>query len=100
MKTVGLRELKNNLSAYVRAARGGETVMVTDRGQAVVRLIAVESSGDTEKILDDMAARGELTRGKRLSTKEKAKIYSRRGPPLLKDITSAELLDALREDTV
>ena len=32
MNTVGIRELKNRLSAYVRLVRAGERVLVTDRG--------------------------------------------------------------------
>jgi prevent-host-death family protein len=39
MKQVGLRELKNRLSEYVRLVRGGEHVQVTDRGQVVAELI-------------------------------------------------------------
>lgn len=38
MKTVGLRELKNRLSAYVREVRSGQAVVVTDRGQVVAEL--------------------------------------------------------------
>ena len=100
MKTVGLRELKNNLSAYVRAARRGETVVVTDRGQAVARLVSLAEPSDTEHPLAEMSRRGEVRLGKRMTPEEKAKFYARPGPPLLKGITSAELLDALREDTI
>lgn len=35
MKTVGVRELKNRLSEYLRQVRAGEGVLVTDRGQVV-----------------------------------------------------------------
>jgi len=35
MKTVGIRELKNRLSEYLRAVRAGESVLVTDRGEVV-----------------------------------------------------------------
>ncbi len=35
MKTVGIRELKNRLSEYLRRVRAGETVLVTDRGEVV-----------------------------------------------------------------
>jgi len=35
MKTVGIRQLKNRLSEYLRQVRAGETVLVTDRGQVV-----------------------------------------------------------------
>lgn len=38
MKAVGLRELKNRLSEYIRDVRGGETVLVTDRGEVVAEL--------------------------------------------------------------
>jgi len=38
MKTVGVRELKNRLSEYIRQARSGEGVLVTDRGQVVAEL--------------------------------------------------------------
>lgn len=40
MITVGIRELKNKLSAYIRRARAGEVVLVTDRGEVVAELRA------------------------------------------------------------
>jgi prevent-host-death family protein len=39
MQQVGLRELKNRLSEYVRLVREGEHVQVTDRGQVVAELV-------------------------------------------------------------
>jgi prevent-host-death family protein len=39
MKSVGLRELKNRLSEFVREVRSGEDVLVTDRGEVVAELI-------------------------------------------------------------
>ena len=38
MRTVGLRELKNQLSDYVRRVRAGETILVTDRGEVVAEI--------------------------------------------------------------
>ena len=38
MKAVGLRELKNRLSEYIRDVRAGEGILVTDRGQVVAEL--------------------------------------------------------------
>lgn len=35
MKTVGIRELKNRLSEYLRQVRSGESLLVTDRGEVV-----------------------------------------------------------------
>jgi len=38
LKTVGVKELKNNLSAYLREVRGGSSVLVTDRNSIVAEL--------------------------------------------------------------
>jgi prevent-host-death family protein len=38
MHAIGIKELKAKLSEYVRAARAGETVLVTDRGEVVAAL--------------------------------------------------------------
>jgi prevent-host-death family protein len=38
METVGVRKLKNRLSEYIRRAKSGESVLVTDRGQVVAEL--------------------------------------------------------------
>jgi prevent-host-death family protein len=39
METVGIRELKNKLSAYVRKVEAGDVVIVTDRGRVVAELV-------------------------------------------------------------
>jgi prevent-host-death family protein len=39
MRKVGIKQLKNELSAYVRAAEAGEIVLVTDRGKVVAELV-------------------------------------------------------------
>ena len=38
MKVVGVRELKNRLSEYLRLVRKGEEILVTDRGEVVAEL--------------------------------------------------------------
>ena len=38
LKTVGVKELKNNLSAYLREVRSGATVMVSDRDSVIAEL--------------------------------------------------------------
>jgi prevent-host-death family protein len=53
---VSVKELKNNLSRYLRAARAGKDVVVTSRGQPVARLVPLASSNETE------AAKGNLLR--------------------------------------
>jgi antitoxin (DNA-binding transcriptional repressor) of toxin-antitoxin stability system len=38
IRSVGIRELKNRLSDYVRAVRRGDRILVTDRGVVVAEL--------------------------------------------------------------
>jgi prevent-host-death family protein len=99
MKSVGIRELKNNLSAYVRAAREGETVLVTDRGETVAQLTPAQPMQETDPFAE-MVRRGEITLGCKLTKEERAKLYSWNGPPLLKGTTSQQILDELREETL
>jgi len=44
MAEVGIRALKQNASAVVAQAAGGEPVIITDRGRAVAQLTAIPSS--------------------------------------------------------
>ncbi len=44
MQTIGVRELKANLSACLRRVRAGERLTVTDRGRAVATLAPVATS--------------------------------------------------------
>lgn len=39
MISAGIRDLKNNLSRYLRRVRAGERVVVTDRGEVVAELV-------------------------------------------------------------
>ena len=58
MRQVGLRELKNRLSEYVRLVRTGEHLQVTDRGQVVAELVPPTSA----KANDPAGALSELER--------------------------------------
>lgn len=64
MKTVGVRELKNRLSEYLRQVRSGERVLVTDRGDVVAELAAPGRAADDPGIplgLAALARRGLVT---------------------------------------
>jgi antitoxin (DNA-binding transcriptional repressor) of toxin-antitoxin stability system len=66
MKVVGLRELKNRLSEYVRQVRNGEEVLVTDRGAVVAELGPpgrTAMDGAAPAGLIDLATRGLVTLG-------------------------------------
>lgn len=56
--TVGIRELKNNLSRYVDEARAGHDVVITDRGRPVARLAPLSP---VEAHLHDLLASGVVT---------------------------------------
>lgn len=66
MKTVGVRDLKNKLSEYLRRVRLGEIVLVTDRGEVVAELLPPgQGHGDPSVPagLQLLAKRGLLTLG-------------------------------------
>lgn len=44
MDEVGIRELKAKLSSYIDRAKNGETIVVTERGIPVARLIPATAS--------------------------------------------------------
>ena len=62
-RSVGIRELKAKLSAYVRRAQAGETVEITDRGAVVAELrprtISLE---EIDRRIDEMARQGLVTK--------------------------------------
>jgi prevent-host-death family protein len=53
---VGIRELRNHLSAYLERVKEGDEVVVTDRGQAVARLLPMGMSK-----LEQLIAEGLVT---------------------------------------
>jgi prevent-host-death family protein len=59
---VGARDLKNRLGSYLRLARGGTRVIVTERGRPVAELRALESADtDLARQLQRLAAEGLIT---------------------------------------
>ena len=54
--TVGIRELKAQLSVYVQRVKAGDTVVITERGKAVGRIVPIERS--VEERLQDLIAAG------------------------------------------
>ena len=67
MRTVGSRELKNRLGRYLGLVGKGETIIVTDRGKPVARLVPPEPEPEKkysiEDILKRLEAEGHLRRG-------------------------------------
>lgn len=57
-REVGIRELHDHLSRYVRHVRDGGEVVVTMRGRAVARLAPIDDGADP---LADLRSRGLIT---------------------------------------
>ena len=58
---VGIRELRADLSRFVKRVREGEEIVVTDRGKAVARLVPVGG----ERKIDRLIREGVVTRAPR-----------------------------------
>lgn len=96
MATVGIRELKNHLSKYVRQVEGGDVVVVTDRGRIVAELRPpAERRTDIHPGLLEMERRGQI----RLATKQNDPSLYRRMPHIdLGGKTIQDLIDEIRGD--
>ena len=91
MDRVGVRELRQNLSVYLRRVKAGQRLEVTERGEPVARL---------EPIVDEDDPLARLERQGRIlkrSTSDLAKIR-----PLKLDLEKplSAILDEMREDTI
>jgi antitoxin (DNA-binding transcriptional repressor) of toxin-antitoxin stability system len=93
MPKVGLRQLKNRLSHYVRQVRRGHELQVTDRGEVVAELVRPRqgpAAGGRDG-LASLARRGLVT----LGLPNDPKVY-RRKPKLLKPGELQRLIDEER----
>lgn len=50
MKNTPVSQLKARLSEYLRKVKGGESVVVTDHGQAIAKLIPFPQWGEDENV--------------------------------------------------
>ena len=58
---VGVRELRQNLSVYLRRVKEGEAFEVTEHGRTVARLVPAR---ETESVLERLIAEGKAIRGR------------------------------------
>jgi prevent-host-death family protein len=60
-KTIGIRELKEQLSSHIKEVKGGATVVVTERGKPVARLEPVATRADDgfQKLIDSGLVEGD-----------------------------------------
>jgi antitoxin (DNA-binding transcriptional repressor) of toxin-antitoxin stability system len=99
MRSVGIKQLKARLSEYVRLARSGEIILVSDRDEVVAELGPVRhqppAAGSVHSVLDRLARQGQVTRA---GQSKHGWSWSPRALGLPSD-TVEELLDDLRGET-
>lgn len=86
-KTIGIRELKEQLSGHIREVRNGATLVITDRGRPVARLLPIMTAEvSLEERLQELVKSGAVSwSGRKLSPP--AQTFPVRGPK-----TVAEML--------
>ena len=102
MTSVGVRELKNNLSKYVRDAERGKAVAVTAHGRVVAELVPAGTvrqrprAARTKKLsrYEQLVAEGVI----RAALEEGDPFEGLDPTPLLKPGEGLAILDWLRED--
>ena len=78
--TVGVRELRENLSAYLDRVKAGEEVVITERGKRVARLVGPSR-------LDQLIAEGRVRPARRPKSSIRLKPPIQiDGPPWLSDV--------------
>ena len=92
MRAVGVRELKNRLSEYLRLVRHGEEILVTDRGEVVAELRspAPGTQGSPYSALLVRAQQGKA----RLGAANRPDLY----PPLPALLPEGEMMKLLSQE--
>jgi len=91
MDSVGVRELRQNLSKYLAQVKGGASFAVTERGREVARL--TPSGPADSPIARLVAERGAtMPRGDLLERVENSSLPPAGGPPV------QQVLDEMREE--
>ena len=83
METIGLRELNRNLSGAVARVRAGESLLVTDRGKPILRMVPeVDAPGELSRLVAEGTATAPAEHGM---------------PDLIPDLAPALALDSLSD---
>jgi prevent-host-death family protein len=91
MKVAGVSEIKARLSEYLARVRGGEEVLITDRGRPVARIVPVT---DQAPHLAELERRGQLRVG---TASLPADFFERRRPRAAPRSVSQALIEDRRE---
>ena len=88
MSTVGIRELKNRLTQYLRRTKQGEEVIITERGKPIALIQPIQSAEhlvSLEARLAKLAAQGFVTLPTQKPLK-RVRLAKVSGPPVSKTI--------------
>lgn len=80
---VGIRDLKNGLSRYLKRVQRGETIVVTEHGRPVARIIPARVPEPIAKLM----AEGRVTWSGKPFSPPRRPIRPRPGPPFSQYIT-------------
>lgn len=87
MKSIGLRELRQRASEYLRKVEAGQSVEITTRGRPVAMLVPVHGTSRLERLIregrvtapsGDLLALGPPLRGKRGAARPSAALAQAR----------------------
>lgn len=73
MAEVGIRQLRDHLSKYLEQVRGGDELVVTDRGRAIARVLPMSGERTIERLIREAKVSPATTRKRSLPTPLKAK---------------------------
>lgn len=85
MTNVGIRELKDHLSSYVKKVKKGGIITITERGKAVAEIVPMKEKNDEKKLAD-------LVREGKISWGGGEKPGGLENPPKIKGKTVSEIV--------
>lgn len=89
MRSIGVRELRQNASRYLREVKRGQTVEVTEYGEPIARLVPIPHESTYER----MVAEGRIRPARGDLLKLGSPLKPKPGVPL-----PSEVLEKLRAD--
>ncbi|HKK17256.1 MAG TPA: type II toxin-antitoxin system prevent-host-death family antitoxin [Opitutales bacterium] len=95
MITANISTTKNELSRYLDAVRGGETVLILDRNRPIAQIQPLSGKHQASSArLDELSANGLISRPKAIAESWPTRLQTPEGPAK----TSLGSLDALLEE--
>jgi prevent-host-death family protein len=90
---IGTAELRNRLSYFLRKVRNGASLVVTDHGRPVARLVPIRSKSDLSSRIAEMVASGAVTaESERTRADARPVILHRPG------VLASQLVSAMRDE--